>query len=161
MINYLIDFIQNNLIVILTILLVIIVLSFSFRSVRRIMYGGLATGLTTLGFAIMHKTGLGFNNFYEILTRIIYHTTKILSGVQDVMIENRFILQMVSLESDCINSQLCVYDTFTVYNAKQFFVDIYDYFFEIKVNFIKEFSIVKDTLIKKINLSKFSFTYRL
>jgi hypothetical protein len=55
MINYMIGFIQHNLFTILAILALLIVLSFAFKNIRRVIYGGIATALTSLGFAFMHK----------------------------------------------------------------------------------------------------------
>lgn len=161
MINYLIDFVQRNLMIIIAILSFAILLSLSFKKVRRLMYGGLATGLTTLGFAIMHKSGLGFDSFYDVLTKIVYSVTKVIGSIQDAVMENRMFLQIVSLESDYLNGQLCVYDTFAVYYARCFLAQIYDYFFEIKVKFISYLTISKESLISKINLSRYTFAYRL
>ncbi|MBR6071644.1 MAG: hypothetical protein IKP77_02280 [Acholeplasmatales bacterium] len=161
MINFVIEFLQRNLIIVVAILSFAILFSLSFKKIRRIMYGGIATGITTLGFVILHRFGLGFNAFYDIFVKIATSVIKVIEGIQETMIENRMVLQIVSLESDYLNDQLYVYDTFAVYYAKCFLTQIYDYFFEIKDKLFKNLAIIRENFIKKINLSKYTFAYRL
>ena len=161
MINFVIYFVQKNLIILLVILLFVVLLSLSFKSVRRLMYGGVATTLTTVSFAIMHKAGLGFNAFYEVFVRIVYQLTKPIDELQSLLVENRILTQLVSLESDCINGQLYLYDTFTAYNICNLFARIGRYFLEMKVEFTNIIHSLKGVLLKKINLSKYTFAYRL
>ena len=161
MINFVINFVQKNLVILLVILLFVILLSLSFESVRRIMYGGVATTLTTVSFAIMHKAGLGFNAFYEAFVKVIYSLSRQIDELQSLLVGNRILTQLVSLESDCLNGQFCLYDTFTAYNISYLFVRINRYFLEIKVEFTNKIRSLKTVLLKKINLSKYTFAYRL
>lgn len=161
MINYVINFIQKNFIIISVMLILVIAFSLSFKSVRRLMYGGLATGLTSISFAIMHKAGLGFNAFYEGFVKMVYQLSKPIEELQTLLVENKILFQVVSLENDYLNGQFYLYDTFTAYNISYLFTDIKEYFFEIKVEFVNSFRSLKEGLLKKVNLSKFTFSYRL
>ena len=162
MINYMIDFIQHNLFTILAILALLIVLSFAFKNIRRVIYGGIATALTSLGFAFMHKAGLGFNSFYDAFTKVVYSSTRLVEEIQEALLINRSALSItVSLESDYILSSLYLCDTFYSSNFKMFFIELTYFYNEIKIQIKEEIETIKESLVKRVNRSSFNFVYRL
>ena len=162
MINYFINFVQKNLIVILVVMTLIALLSFSFKKFRRLIYGGLTLGTASLGFVVMHRAGLGFNQFYEFVQKAMYSSTKILEEIQQCLIENKIILsEIVSLGSGFMFDPLYVCDTFYAYNIQYAIYELASLIAEIKIEIKTRLTTMKEEFVRKINLSKFTYAYRL
>jgi hypothetical protein len=163
MIGYFIDFIQNNIFMIIAILVSVILLSLAFKHFRRVMFGGLITGTVSLILAIIHKAlGYGLQSFYSLFQRVFYFVTRYIELAQNQLIENKSVLSLVVtlLESDEM-LKLILTNKLTL----DLFIDLAKTDFKcfiqnIKIAFNKISTNIQYVYVRKINRSSLAFVYR-
>ena len=163
MIGYFIDFIQNNIFMIIAITVSVILLSLTFKVFRRVMFGGLITGTISLIFAIIHKVlGNGLQSFYSLFQRVFYFTTRYIGLIQEHLIENRSLLSffVTAIESDELLKAVLInrltLDLFIDLAKTDFNCFIYN----IKISFNRISTNIQYVFVRKINRSSLAFVYR-
>ena len=163
MIGYLVDFIQNNIFMIIAIAVVVVFLSLAFKHFRRVMYGGIIAGSLSLILAVIHKVvGNGLESFYAMFQRVFYTVTRYISLAQEQLIQNRSILSLVVtlLESDeLLKSVLTNKITLNL------FVNLAKTDFKLFINNINisvqnASANIKQVFARRINRSSLAFVYR-
>ncbi len=163
MINYMINFIQEHIIIILAVLSSLVFLSLASKRFRRFMYGGVAAGSLSLVFAIMYKCGYGFETFYEYFSKVIYSVTRGIEEAQNLLASSKTLFQalVVSLDSDQLVKSLYLNDTFYSFTVELILVDFCNLIDEIKIKVLEIIEIIQDKFnVTKTNRSRLTFVYR-
>ena len=164
MINYMLQFIQNHIIIILVILSSLVILSLASKRFRNIMYGGILTGSISLMFAILHKLGYGFSTFYSYFEKVVRYVTRSIEVGQSFLISGKtaFSSTLVSLDSDQLVRLLLLNDTFYSIALKIVILDLQNIFDEIKIKVENKIVEVKERLVvKSVNRTTLNCVYRL
>ena len=160
MITYLIDFINNNQAIILLIVLACILLSLISKRIRKNISRVALTGLIPFSIAIMHRFGLGLNILYSILEKHFYFFTELIGKLQLVLIDKKdFLLLFTNVENEIGDVSFSFLKDL---EANIIFVvaDLYNLFNNSTVRIKKEINNIKEQIVIKTNLSKFSYCFR-
>ena len=163
MINYMINFIQSNSIIILVILSSLVLLSLASKRFRAFMYGGIITSSISLAFAVMHKMGYGFTTFYVYFEKTVYTVTRGIEEAQSLLSTSKTIFQatVVSLSSDDLVKSLYLNDTFYSFTLDLLIIDLRTTIDDIKISLNARIEIIKEFIsVKKTNKSRLSLVYR-
>lgn len=163
MINYMINFIQTNSIIILVILSSLVILSLASKKFRALMYGGIIASSISLSFAVMHKMGYGFDTFYEYFQKAVYVITREIEEAQNLLASSKTIFHatIVSLSSDDLIKSLYLDDTFSSFTVDLIIIDIKNVLSKIKISVTERIETVKEVIsVKNTNKSRLSLVYR-
>ena len=163
MINYMLEFIQNNFVIITVLLTITVLFSIAYKIVRRIMYVGLGAGAISLILAILHKFGYELDTFYLYFQRTIYSTTRFLECMQNALMSNKFVINFtVSLiENNMLFKAFTLYRKFYMISFMVLLNNLVMFINEIIIRAKEVFNNIKEIIVKKINRPSLKFVYRL
>ena len=159
MVNFIINFIKNNIITLSLLLFIIIVLFVALRKFRKIVYA--FSGIIVLSFilAITYKTYGIFEISYNFITKLIYKITTLISKIQDILVKDKEIITL--------SSYFLIYTDVKYYDYYELDIN-YNFMYSFYLNNIKyvisniklKLYNTKNSLLNNINISRKQLVYR-
>lgn len=160
MISYLIDFINHNLAIVMLISIACILLSLVSKNVRKNISCAAITGLIPFSIALMHKFGLGLNILYSVLEKQFYLFSELLGKLQVELVDKKDVFLFITNVENEIGkvsfSFLHDLET-TVYIV---LVDLISVIHNAKLKIERKIVNIKEQIVIRTNLSKFSYCFR-
>lgn len=163
MLNYMLEFVQNNFAIIAVIFVLTVLFSIAYKMVRRLMYAGLAAGAISLLLALLHKFGYALDTFYLYFQRTIYSTTRFLECLQNALFSSRIFVNFTLslIESDMLFKAFTLYRKFYMISFKVILTSLVMFINEIVIKARLVFDNIKEIIVKRTRRASLKFVYRL
>lgn len=156
-----INFLNDNLLIISLILILIILFTLLFRRIRKYVYSTCLTSFIPVVVALLHEMGFGFNFSYIIFEKVAFISFGFLEKLQNLFLDQKdslFFLvnaenEILVLSLDFINS---LYS-----KIKMVVIKIRTKAKATKNQISNNYAVFKQKIIKRINLSRLTLVYRL
>lgn len=160
MVNRVLELLQNNIMVISLLLFMVIVLFVIFKTIRKIVYGLLSTGLISLMLLILYKLGIGFESFYQLSNRVLIYISNGLSEIQELLLRSKNVLFFILTFKAYSETGLIYYSYDNMLIELPLFISSY-IISNVRIKIQNITYELEEKIIKRIKLSTYNFVYRL
>ena len=159
MVSLVLEFIQNNIMLLSLLLFIAVVLSVFVKFFRHLFVTCLGGGLVTFVFLVLYKLGYGFEYLYDVVNRFLQYTFNDLSQLQDLLIKSEGLLSFINgIKINIEINSLYFKNLDVVFEMPCIFISTFVQ--NVVLDFRQIVSYIKETSVKRIKLSSYNFVYR-